>query len=234
MIVPEGLQTAIFFFICSAPLERLATLRRYNFLPLFSVLCDFESSLYVYRSAMSPYNDSFVGWTQFRSTFLTILSSSMRSTCPSQLRWRSVIFIRIFSVGVRASSGIQRPVIFEIIFDTVLFSLRCTWAVIFQDSLHPYSSVDITDAFNSRIRGLLGSLGEVRMRFRFVYRDQAISTRWFTGTNRSPSPDCNSPEYLKCNTFFSSSPPCLTFLSSSCAAWAFVCLTIKTAIYSKE
>ncbi len=30
------------------PIERLATLRRSNFLPLFSVLCDFDSSLYIY------------------------------------------------------------------------------------------------------------------------------------------------------------------------------------------
>ncbi len=37
--------------------------------------------------------------------------------------------------------------------------------MIFQDS-HPYSSVEITDAFKSRIRSLLGSLGKVRMLFR--------------------------------------------------------------------
>ncbi len=35
------------YFICSVPIERLATLRRSNFLPLFSVLYDFDSSPYI-------------------------------------------------------------------------------------------------------------------------------------------------------------------------------------------
>lgn len=71
--------------------------------------------------------------------------------------------------------------------------------MLFQDS-HPCSTVDITDAFNSRVRRLLGSFGDSRMRFMFVYLYQAISTRLIAGANLSPSPDCNTAKYLKCNT----------------------------------
>ncbi len=58
-------------------------------------------------------------------------------------------------------------------------------------------SVDITDAFNKRIRSLLGSLGEVTVRLRFVHRDQEILTRLFTGTNGSQSPGCNAREMVR-------------------------------------
>ncbi len=39
-----------------------------------------------FRLGMSPCNDSFSGLTQFRSTFRTNLSSSMRNMCPSPFR----------------------------------------------------------------------------------------------------------------------------------------------------
>ncbi len=146
-------------------------------------------------SGMSPYNDSLLAGRSSGELFRTTLSSSMRITCLNRLHRRSLIIIGIFSGGVRASSAKLRPVLLESILDTVVLSLRCTWFVIFPD--YPRSSVVITDAFNHRNRSLPGSLGVVRIRLRYLYRDQAISTRQFTGTNGSPSPDCKTPRHLK-------------------------------------
>ncbi len=102
---------------------------------------------------MSPYNDSFSGLTQFRSSFRNYLPSSILNMCPREFHWRSLIFIRILADDVRASTATLRPVILGSILETVVLSFRCTRVVRFQDS-HPCSISTLRTPFTIEFGGL--------------------------------------------------------------------------------